>query len=158
VGSKRDKLKRRVRKTVKWGGAVLTVLLVVVWIGSAWWVVVWTDAGGSYGLQGGQAVFSEPQILLEPGLTFFRVRAIGPRPFAWWFDRSQGFSGRYWHFIPLWPLPLLSLLATAAASRADAKYLRRVRVGLCAKCGYDRAGLVAGAVCPECGGMASERV
>ena len=27
----------RIRKTIKWGGAVVTVLLVVVWIASGWW-------------------------------------------------------------------------------------------------------------------------
>src|SRR4051812_37657088 len=27
----------RIRKTIKWGGAVLTVLLVALWIGSGWW-------------------------------------------------------------------------------------------------------------------------
>ena len=26
----------RIRKAIKWGGAAVTVLLVVVWIGSAW--------------------------------------------------------------------------------------------------------------------------
>ncbi len=31
----------RIRKTIKWGGAVVTVLLVVVWGGSGWWDVVW---------------------------------------------------------------------------------------------------------------------
>ena len=36
MGSTRDKLKWAGRKTVKWGGAVLTVLLLVVWIGSGW--------------------------------------------------------------------------------------------------------------------------
>ena len=45
----------------------------------------------------------------------------------------------------------MNLLATAAAWRADAKYLRRAREGACPACGYDRAGLVAGSLCPECG-------
>ena len=31
----------RIRKTVKWGGAAMTVLLVVVWIGSGFMVVEW---------------------------------------------------------------------------------------------------------------------
>jgi hypothetical protein len=29
----------RIRKTIKWGGAAVTVLLAVVWIGSALWRV-----------------------------------------------------------------------------------------------------------------------
>src|SRR5258708_976615 len=43
----------RIRKTVKWGGAAVTVLLVVLWIGSGWcaigfqvnWNHVWVDGG-----------------------------------------------------------------------------------------------------------------
>ena len=31
----------RIRKTIKWGGAAATVLLVVVWIGSGWVVLGW---------------------------------------------------------------------------------------------------------------------
>ena len=47
MGSTRDTLKRRVRKTVKWGGLVLTVLLVVVWIGSGWWQMYLSGGEGS---------------------------------------------------------------------------------------------------------------
>jgi hypothetical protein len=32
---------------------------------------------------------------------------------------------------------------------------RRRRVGRCVQCAYDRAGLAAGAPCPECGGGAA---
>ena len=79
--------------------------------------------------------------------------------FHWWADISPYWgspvANRNLYFIPLWPLPLLSLLTTAAAWRADAKYLRRVREGACPACGYDRAGLAAISVCPECGAAAS---
>ncbi len=74
----------------------------------------------------------------------------------WSFEHATTPRLSYW-FVPLWPLPLLSLLATAAAWRADAKYLRRARDGACLKCGYDRAGLAAGVVCPECGAAAGVR-
>jgi hypothetical protein len=58
--------------------------------------------------------------------------------------------------IPLW-LPLApTLLATAAAWRLDALARRRACAGLCPKCGYDRAGLAASAVCPECGSLPAE--
>src|SRR4051812_29229868 len=33
----------RIRKTIKWDGLVLTVLLVGAWIGSGWWNVAWFD-------------------------------------------------------------------------------------------------------------------
>jgi hypothetical protein len=36
----------RIRKTVKWGGAVASVLLVAVWIGSGWWRVGYAGTGG----------------------------------------------------------------------------------------------------------------
>ncbi len=30
-------MRNRMRSTIKWAGTVLTVLLLVVWVGSAWW-------------------------------------------------------------------------------------------------------------------------
>ena len=36
----------KIRKTIKWGGAVVTVLLVVVWIGSGWWGAEYTTRQG----------------------------------------------------------------------------------------------------------------
>ncbi len=151
VGSTRDKVKRAVRETVKWGGAVLTVLLLVVWIGSGWWGVTWY-APWHYALV---CEASRLMVIEPPGpapwfgigeFEFKRSTALS----GWWFD-GGAISGQRFVIIPLWPLPLLSLLATAAAWRADAKYLRRAREGACLACGYDRAALAAGAVCPECG-------
>jgi len=53
--------------------------------------------------------------------------------------------------VPMW-IPLGVLLgATSGAWWLDAAARRRARVGLCAACGYERAGLAPGAVCPECG-------
>ncbi|HVU63419.1 MAG TPA: hypothetical protein VHC70_05550 [Phycisphaerales bacterium] len=43
---------------------------------------------------------------------------------------------------------------TAIAWRLDALANRRAGLNLCPKCNYDRAGLVAGAKCPECGSAA----
>ena len=73
--------------------------------------------------------------------------------FLWGFN-YYALRGLHKVMVPLWFPALLSLLATAAAWRADAKYLRRAREGACLACGYDRAGLAAGAVCPECGAAA----
>ncbi len=36
----------RIRKTIKWGGAVVTVVLVVVWVLSQWWQMGWTTPHG----------------------------------------------------------------------------------------------------------------
>jgi len=155
VGSKRDNLKRVFRKTVKWGGAGLTVLLVVVWIGSGWYGAQWL-MGGVYGvtLIVGQAICfkndGSPEDLGIKAASFPQNRFDLQSSFDWE-NPVDGFVVQF----PLWLPALLSLLATAAAWRADAKYLRRARMGLCAGCGYDRAGLAAMSVCPECGAAPS---
>ena len=38
----------RIRKTIKWGGAVVTVLLVVAWIGSGWGEIEWESNSGQW--------------------------------------------------------------------------------------------------------------
>jgi len=151
VESKRDKLKRTVRKTVKWGGAGLTVLQLVVWVGSGWMTIGYAPVRGpTAALAAGVVIVLIPTTGLtasaRPGWTAKQESS----KFQWWFS-FLGNQRVKVCIVPLWSPALLSLLATAAAWRADAKYMRRVRVGLCAACGYDRAGLAAGAVCPECG-------
>ena len=55
--------------------------------------------------------------------------------------------------IALWTL---AARGTAAAARAVPRLRERLRrKGLCRRCGYDRAGLAAGAQCPECGAMSA---
>ena len=136
---------------MKWGGAGLTVLLVVVWIGSAWKEFVWlTRWDWSANVVAGRVFVMSPYAEAPSDCRNQCDFVSHPFRFAWWF--KQGLQGTgFYCFLPLWPAALLSLLATAAAWRADAKYLRRVREGACPACGYDRAGLAAGAVCPECG-------
>jgi hypothetical protein len=146
----------RIRKTIKWGGAAVTVLLVVVWIGSG----------------AGRAVLSSGT--LHAGLTLvngrigvWSVSATGTMP-----TPPTGFEGHRFRrpewaleaqwapsplvIVPLW-LPIALLAApTAAAWCLDTLARRRARIHLCRKCGYDRAGIAASAVCPECG-MAEQR-
>ena len=139
---------------MKWGGAILTVLLVVVWIGSGWLDVIWDPGGGGeIGVEAGQLWIAPPYLsgVLDHSGIFTVFARVGP--LNWWFTWENWGDGPA-IAIPLWFPALLSLLATAAAWRADAKYLRRVREGACPACGYDRAGLAAGAVCPECGATA----
>ena len=151
MGSKSYKLKRAVRKAGKWGGAGLTVLLVGAWIGSGWWRVSWmgpTTIRAS--IESGMCFIADDDAV--KGMIPYGIWQASPTggPFRWWF-RTVSLPGFRVVHIPLWLPALLSLLATAAAWRADAKHLRRAREGLCPECGYDRAGLAAGAVCPECG-------
>ena len=49
----------------------------------------------------------------------------------------------------------LNAIATAVAWRLDTLARRRANKLLCTKCTYDRTGLAAGAVCPECGAVPS---
>ena len=51
---------------------------------------------------------------------------------------------------PRWILAVIVGALTIVAWRLDALE-RRVRMGHCRKCNYDRRGLAAGVVCPECG-------
>ena len=71
----------------------------------------------------------------------------------WSFEYKQTHVGT-WVWIPLWPLIVISIVATAAAWRMDTLAQRRKRIGGCPACGYDRTGLAANAPCPECNAKA----
>ncbi len=151
----------RIRKTIKWGGAAVTVLLVVVWIGSELWTGVWL-CGGPYAIdiRHSRLRIERSQRLIvwnDMDLSLAEVvRLIKPVP-------VRGISGSRWLVswsggvadwrldIPLWVLTAVTLLGTAAAWHLDTLARRRARAGFCPKCNYDRVGLAAGAVCPECG-------
>jgi hypothetical protein len=157
----------RIRKTIKWGGAVITVLLVVVWIGSGWLGVDWTAFDGTtktdVAFQTGAFVVSEyklPSRMLNymqvraPGFSFpqpgFSTYAIADARWEWGF--SEGSYGGVWQLsIPIWPLVLVIGLATVTSWRFDTLARRRAKLNLCPNCGYDRTGLAIGAACPECG-------
>ncbi|HVU64173.1 MAG TPA: hypothetical protein VHC70_09365 [Phycisphaerales bacterium] len=53
--------------------------------------------------------------------------------------------------MPLWLLAAAALGVAIAASAPELLARRRARLNLCPSCHYDRAGLAAGAKCPECG-------
>jgi hypothetical protein len=76
---------------------------------------------------------------------------VGGHPFKiqCWFNliRLPGFS---FTGVPLWCLALPVGAITVHAWRVDVR-ARRAAFNLCPKCDYDRTGLAAGAVCPECG-------
>jgi hypothetical protein len=155
----------RIRKTVKWGGAVVSVLLVVVWVGSGWWSAAWYGANGyAVYVEEGVAVIRHVDPSSWQGWT--ETNSVKPTPservprFSFQRERSLQFqwtSG--WHsrglnwtvLFGLWIPPSLLGVATAAAWRLDTLARRRARVGLCPTCNYDRTGLPPGAVCPECG-------
>jgi hypothetical protein len=144
----------RIRATIKWGGAAVTLLLVVVWVGSGWYGVLWTSTSGYWvGVK-----FGGFEFVHDPA----RVRDMQPP--EW--EVIRGGLSWYWRpswvvyqtttflYLPLWIPVALVLIPTIAAWRLDILARRRARLNLCPKCHYDRAGIVggaAGAKCPECG-------
>ena len=160
---------------MKWGGVVVTMLLVVVWIGSGWYAIG-ADSGWNDEVE---VTAGSCQIFIA---TDHGLAAINPRN-SWFGTTGPPGKGKLWSgklgwelsglrssgppfrnvmrtaiYIPLWFLAASSLLGTVVAWRLDALARRRERVGRCPKCHYDRAGLAAGAVCPECGGWRHEVV
>ncbi|MFO0857474.1 MAG: hypothetical protein U0640_08995 [Phycisphaerales bacterium] len=144
----------RIRKFFKWGGVGLSVLLVALWIGSAYayWGKIecgqyaWTAMHGYFVIYGSDS--SAPSLPLN--------FEYGPMPFKgmqWWGVVAVSMNGTAYN-IPLWPFVLISIAATAAAWRMDTLAQRRNRQGKCKACGYDRGGLAAGAPCPECNAKA----
>jgi len=143
----------RIRKTVKWGGAVITALLVTVWLGSGHWNVIWTGDGWSVGLARGRLIAGRFHLApLQAPLRGLEIQAL-PYSIKLWFltrsDRIMTYSG-----IPLWLFASATLATSVIAWRMDAAARENIGRSPCAKCGYDRTGLAAGAVCPECGSKA----
>lgn len=133
---------------VKWGGAVVTVLLLIVWIGSAW--IVWvclTPAGRMVSVKsGGIAYQAHPNLGLRGSRNYtnlihapFQFRLGGAWP-------GMSPNGVYHYRIPTWMFVLATLVPTVAAWRLDAR--ARCQEGGCRECGYDRSGLGVEVVCP----------
>jgi len=98
---------------------------------SVWWSAAGGFSGGRYGERLGEMRWwiSHPEYFLHtPGSQYYQ-----PEPFGW---------------IPLWVPAVGSGLVWLAGRRLSVPVGAE---GECAECGYDRAGLAAGAVCPECG-------
>jgi hypothetical protein len=176
----------RIRKTIKWGGAAVTLLLVVVWVGSGWircslgscgrfWsfvqpgrlVLGWwgrpayretTDAElvddpAREAIRSSNLALSRECSRLDGALAEILVdKARPPHGLFRWFDGAHCAS-RGIAVVPLWLAPALIMLPTLFAWRLDS-LAHRASLNLCPKCHYDRAGLAAGAKCPECGSAA----
>jgi hypothetical protein len=144
----------RIRKTIKWGGAAATLLLVVVWIGSSW---IWIDYDGNsfdMSVDFGRislTVCGDSNIDDHPG---WYVRGAPPKArglFGWTFERIFPWADATRYYVPLWAPTGLMLAMAGSAWSLDTVARRRARLNLCPKCNYDRAGIAADAVCPECG-------
>ncbi len=146
----------KLRKTIKWGGAAVTVLLVVVWIGSRWWAVEWhSDLGWLCGLQPGQLIIGNVDSSNIGFPLGWRADRSHSSTMGWWYFYQRRYDG-WWFLFPLWVPISLFLLPTIIAWRLDTLAHRRARLNLCPKCNYDRAGIAAEAVCPECGAKPTE--
>lgn len=146
------KAAQRIRKTAKWGGLILSIVLTAAWLASGFYVVVYTTRGGA-------------MLELHAGRIRLTTPGAGPSvqifPAGW---HSMKNRGRYWPppfrtqdvpllgrstSLALWPLAFLCFTATGASWFADIRARRQPHQ--CPRCHYDRAGLAADAVCPECG-------
>ena len=132
-------------------------MLIGAWLASGFYVVIYAMRSGA-------------MLEMHAGRVLITVPGAGPSiamfPAGWHAMRN---SGRLWPppfhtevmpligrrtAVALWPLALLAIATTAAAWLLEAH--GRARLNLCASCRYDRAGLAADAVCPECGAAAPQ--
>ena len=155
--------RKRMRSTIKWGGAVVTVLLLIVWVGSGWFKV-------------GFSVLP----VVAAGIHRGEIRVVHEQPCSWWSARFHEFgvglndSGERfgWWFeykripfptsppsyshrvaVPIWFLILLAAAPRFLIWRSD----RKRDPNACRKCGYSRTGLPADRACPECGAASLRR-
>lgn len=145
-------MRRRLRSAIKWSCTGLTLLLLVVWIGSAWWrcSLRCSSTGPAFFFEGGQLIVIWRA---EPGVWNGRVRSPAFRrnfaQFGWWFGWRQtlsyGGNSASILTIPLWILVLLT-----ATPSAMFWYRLRPRQGRCPSCNYDLRATTTG-ICPECG-------
>ena len=138
---------------IKWGGVVVTVLLVAVWIWSGCRGVVRSSPSGY------RLAFARGQVgVLIP------TKESDRRDIHWyWLGSPESGFHVYWWLsyptwgsipgvaIPVWMIAAPSMLITSLAFRIDSLARRAERRGKCFKCGYDRTGLSQSAICPECG-------
>jgi hypothetical protein len=146
----------RIRKTIKWVAAAMTVLLIAIWVASGSWSFVYTSPGNYTQVAKGVVLWmwSDPT---RPSMSNGAAQhewtiepALGPWSWAWHLETGIG-SG--YIAIPFWSMALLAAGITAIAWRLDIRARRRALGGLnlCTNCNYDRTGLATQAACPECG-------
>jgi hypothetical protein len=144
----------RIRKFFKWGGLVVSGLLLTVWVGSCWRYVEWDTPGrGWIAIAGGQLIIVEP--LWGNAASGIGELSIDPvsNQLRWSFRFVDWVTGGSSYF-PLWLPALICMSVTAAAWRMDIIARRKSRLGKCPACGYDRTGLAPAAPCPECNAKA----
>jgi hypothetical protein len=149
------------RTFCRWMLTILTVMLVVVWIGSRRYDLLFSRYWNSDGRR-----MTLTANIVYGGFYFSIDRSLhegeGPSGIDWEVGRDKLFL-RYLAIsfpervhsvinmrIPLWLPPLLLAIPTALMWRTHHIAHRR-KPGMCKKCGYDITGLVSKGTCPECG-------
>jgi hypothetical protein len=141
-----------------------TAAMAGAWTASGWWWIQWersstcpnfsilTERGGVRG-----------HIILEDHRTSQPVNASfkGPlrhdpqlphKGWTWKLDWRRYWNGRYYRFtIPFWLPTVVCGVPGLLLARREWRNYRRHGADQCQACGYSRAGLAAGAACPECG-------
>lgn len=144
----------RIRTFFKWGGLVVSVLLLAVWVGSAYVTCYWMlGAEHDIAVNKGRLFYQWAQPTNHSRLSTFRWWT-NPQPqvsLAWYYGRL---NVGWFVMIPVWFFVALSLATTATAWRMDIIARRKGRLGKCPACGYDRTGLAPAAPCPECNAKA----
>ena len=153
----------RGRTWAKWGRVGCTLASLVVfgaWIGSWWVAVYWVNGRPSHlmNVELGRGVLAVEWYVPDPARLHYKST---PNRFeAEWLPPEYRYQAHWLPFrshntravrteVPLW-MPLVALLVpTAWLWRGEIR--RRVPPLTCGGCGYDRRGLPADAVCPECG-------
>jgi hypothetical protein len=144
----------RIRKFFKWGGLVVSVLLLTVWVGSAFVTCSWMSGSGhEIALDKGRIFYQWYQRTKQPQLPVSKWWTRPQPQISFALDYAQS-NVRWFVAIPVWPFVALSLATTAAAWRMDIIARRKSRLGGCPACGYDRTGLAPAAPCPECNAKA----
>jgi hypothetical protein len=144
----------RIRKFFKWGGLVVSVLLLTFIAISAFFGFAYVSRSGDFPfLQSGRVGHnwsSSSRTFPTSGFDAWRL----PKPTLEWWVHWRFMTGGKTVVIPLWPFVTLSLATTATAWRMDIIARRKSRLGGCPACGYDRTGLAPAAPCPECNAKA----
>jgi hypothetical protein len=164
TGAAPPKREGRAARVVRWAGTVVCGGIVLVFLLSMGWWMAWFDGSGGEMIceDGAVGVRMVDWLQLKAQLTI----PAGSRPrHGAWHGHSTPTDVLWWpHYasvgkpaylreiwVPLWIPFAAAALPTGLLWRAQLRRRRRVRVGLCPACGYDRAGIAPDAACPECG-------
>lgn len=141
---------------VKWAGTVASLFIAAAWLGSGFGFVQVADSSErGVAIWSGCLVVQTSRHLIpfEAPVDIGRFQDGGWH-MGWCLWLMEGDRNGWIAIIPMWaPLIVVGGL-TLLLWRHDTRARRRARLNQCVRCGYDRAGLVAGAPCPECGGKA----